>query len=186
MRCYPPRWYLKESGVGRVERAPAHGREDDMGKREAALSSPSNASGRRAVSEENVEIVRRVGEEFLAAMERGDPGSVFDTGLFAADSEWVSPPFEGRRVWRGREGFAEFMRTWTEDFVNWSAWVERVIDAGGDRVVALWQQSATGKASGVPVGVDNGVVWELKDGRVIRGTVYGSHAEALEAAGLRK
>jgi hypothetical protein len=35
------------------------GREDDMGKREAALSSPSNSSATLAMSLENVEIVRR-------------------------------------------------------------------------------------------------------------------------------
>jgi hypothetical protein len=54
-------------------------------------------------------------------------------------------------VWRGREGFVEFVRTWTEGFDNWSLQVERLIDAGGDRVLVLTHQSATGKASGVPV-----------------------------------
>jgi hypothetical protein len=36
----------------------------------------------------------------------------------------------------------------------------------------------------VPVEGDYGVIYEVKDGRVIRASLYGSHAEALEAAGL--
>jgi ketosteroid isomerase-like protein len=136
------------------------------------------------MSEENVEIMRRSFEEFQARMERGDPGAAFDAGFFAPDSEWVTPQFEGRRVWRGRERFVEFMRTWTEDFADWSIRVERLIDAGGDRVVALTHQSATGNASGVPVEGDYGLIFELKNGRIIRTTLYLSHAEALETAGL--
>jgi hypothetical protein len=41
------------------------------------------------------------------------------------------------------------MRVWTEQFDDFSLQVERLIDAGDDRVVALIRQSATGKESGV-------------------------------------
>src|SRR5690242_14554900 len=138
------------------------------------------------MSQENVEIVRRAFEGVQAAVERGDPGEGWDAGLYAPDIEWVTPAFEGqRRVWRGREGVVEFMRTWTEDFENWSVRIERLIDAGGGRVIALTHQSATGKASGVPVELDSGAIYELKDGRIVRGQLYLSHAATLEAAGLR-
>jgi ketosteroid isomerase-like protein len=143
---------------------------------------PGSRDTDRAMSQENVEVVRRVFEQFQAGMERGDPGA----GLSAPDIEWVTPQFEGRRVWRGREGFVEFVRAWTEGFEDWSLQVERLIDAGGDRVVVLTHQSATGKASGVPVELDSGVIYEVQDGRIIRGSLYGSHGEALEAAGLRE
>ena len=137
------------------------------------------------MSEENVEVVRRQIEGFQAGMERGDPGAVFDAGTVAADSEWiVREGMDGRTVWVGREEFVEFMRTWTEEFEGWSIQVEQLIDAGDDRVVALTRQSGTGKGSGVPVELDLGLIYELKDGRVIRITNYLTHAEALEAAGL--
>jgi ketosteroid isomerase-like protein len=85
------------------------------------------------------------------------------SGAIADDSESItSIPFEGRTVWRGREGFVEFMRTWTEQFEDRSVRVERLIDAGDDRVVALVHQSATGKGSGAPVEWHQGQVWELK------------------------
>jgi ketosteroid isomerase-like protein len=78
------------------------------------------------------------------------------------------------------------MRTWTEDFEGWSIELERLIDAGGDRVVALHRHLATGKGSGVPVEMHQGIVYELEDGRVIRMRHYSDPAEALEAAGLRE
>jgi ketosteroid isomerase-like protein len=140
------------------------------------------------MSEENVEVVRRVIDAFRTGLERGDPGASFDLDVNADDFEWILAgyPFEGRSVWRGREGWVEFMRLWAEQFHDLSFQVVRLIDAGGDRVVVLVHQSGTGKESGIPIEWDNGVVYELKDGRIIRGTNYLSHAEALEAAGLRE
>ena len=140
-----------------------------------------------AMSQENVEVVRRAFEEFLNAMERGDPGALFDLEVVADDYEWIFfEGLEGRSVWRGREGFVEFVRTWTAEFDDWSIRLERLIDAGDDQVVGLTVQSATGKGSGVPVELTIGQVYELEDGRVVRVRNYLTHAEALEAAGLRE
>ena len=137
------------------------------------------------MSEENVELVRRILERVLAAIERGDPGAYFDPAIIAVDAEWVlAQAFEGRTVWTGPEEFVEFVRTWTEQFADWTFQVERLIDAGDGRVVALLHQSATGRESGVPVQWDMGQVHELEEERLVRVTNYLSHAEALEAAGL--
>jgi|SRR5215217_4261706 len=140
------------------------------------------------MSEENVQIVRQVVEEFEAGMERGDPGAAFDTGAIADDYEHILEvnELEGRSVWRGRKGFVKFIRTWTEELDDVSIRVERLTDAGEDRVVALTGVSATGKGSGVPVELNLGQVYELEGGRVARVRNYPSHAEALEAAGLRE
>ena len=136
------------------------------------------------MSQENVEIVRRVFDEFKAGLARGDPAAPFDSGLNAPEAEWILPPLPGfRRVYRGREGFIEFMRTWTEDF-EWSIELERVIDAGDDRVVTVSHQRATGKGSGVPVELRMGLLFELRAGRVIRMTNFLDPAEAFKAAGL--
>ena len=45
------------------------------------------------MSQENVEIVRRVFEEFKAGLARDDPGAAFDSGMVAVDCEWI--PFRG-------------------------------------------------------------------------------------------
>jgi ketosteroid isomerase-like protein len=138
------------------------------------------------MSQENVEVVRRIFDGFQAAIERGDPDA-WIAETVPDDYEWIVPgEFAGRSVWRGREEFGEFVRIWTEDFEGWSIRAERLIDAGDDRVVALTLQSGTGKTSGVPVEMNLGQIYELKDGRMVRVRNYFSHAEALEAAGLRE
>jgi ketosteroid isomerase-like protein len=159
-----------------------------MGKQEAVLSSPSYSSATPAMSQKNVEIVRRVYEAWSAGLERDDPGAVFDSEDVAGDFEFAIEgfEFEGRSVWRGREGYVEWFRTWTAEFEDWSLQLERLIEARHNRVVALTYQSARGKASGAPVEVRLGSVWELKDGRVVRLRTYLDPVEALEAAGLRE
>ena len=139
------------------------------------------------MSQENVEIVRRGFEEFRAGLASGDPGAMFDSGLLAPDFEWiVAPNTPGLQpVYRGREGFVDFMRTWTEDF-EWSIDLERVIDAGNDRVVAVFQQHAIGRASGTPVELHMALLYELENGLVIRARNFLDPSEALEAAGLRE
>jgi len=67
-----------------------------------------------------VEVVRRLFDEFQAGMERDDPGAWFDPESLADDFEWIPPtPLDGRSVWRRRERFVEFIRTWTEEFEDW-------------------------------------------------------------------
>jgi ketosteroid isomerase-like protein len=141
------------------------------------------------MSEENLKLVRRVVEWFQTGLERGDPSVWFDLEEVRDDCEWTlenATRFEGQSVWRGRDRFREFMRTWTSDFERWSVRVE-LIDAGDDRVVGLTHQSAVGKGSRVPVDLPMGQVYELEDGQLARVRNYlgrHPHAEALEAAGL--
>ena len=135
------------------------------------------------MSEENVEIVRRVFGAFQEAFKRGDPAAVFDSPLLAADAEWFPLPGVGRSVYRGREGFREFMSTWMESFESWSLRLDRVID-GGDLVAVAFHQEAIGAESGAHIEWDQGFVYEIKNGRVTRMWNYLTLADALEAAGL--
>jgi ketosteroid isomerase-like protein len=136
------------------------------------------------MSRENVEVVRRVFEAFRAGLGRGDPGAAYDdTDVLAADAEWVAVRDLGAEVFRGRDGFIEFMRRWTEDFEDWDIQLDRLIDAGEDRVVAVFHQTAKGRASGVPVELNVAIVYDLERGRVVRMRNYLDLHEALEAAG---
>jgi ketosteroid isomerase-like protein len=140
------------------------------------------------MSQENAEVVRRLYEAFLAGVERGDVAAGFDSAEMADDADWI-PPAEVAGLppsYRGRDGFIEFMRMWTEDFDSWSMELERLIDAGEDRVVGVMRQWATGKGSRVPVELHFAIVHELEDGRVVRMRGYLDPADALEAAGLRE
>jgi ketosteroid isomerase-like protein len=136
------------------------------------------------MSEENVEIVQRLFKAFGEGMKDGDPGAWFDSDEVDDDLEWIGIPGVGLGTYRGRDEFVEFMRVWTADFENWAIDMEQVIDAGNDRVVTVFRQTATGVGSGVPVELVQGAVNELEAGRLIRVRHYASPAEALEAAGL--
>ena len=98
------------------------------------------------MSQENVELVRRLWEQFEEGIERGDPGAWVDSEAVAEDCEWIlSQPLDGRSIWRGREEHVEFIRTWTDQFDDWSIRAEGLIDAGDDQVVVLTHQTATGR-----------------------------------------
>lgn len=143
-----------------------------------------------SVSEENVEVVRLIVNGLQTAVARGDLGAVFDlgvdAGVFAADVELMpARELTGAATYRGREGLIEFMRTWTEDFEDWTVDLERAIDAADDRVGAVLRQRGRGKGSGAPVELSHGAVFEFRDGRVTRIRLYLKPADALEAAGHR-
>jgi ketosteroid isomerase-like protein len=139
----------------------------------------------RAMSENDVEVVRRAHAEFEAGLARGNPAAAFDSGIASAEFEWILPAEAPglRAVYRGREGFLEFMRTWTEDF-DWSIELEQAVDAGDGRVVVRTHQRARGKGSGVPVELQMGGLWTVESGQVTRAENFFNPADAFEAAGL--
>jgi ketosteroid isomerase-like protein len=140
------------------------------------------------MSQENVEIVRRADDAFLAGVAaRGDFGAGFDTGANSEDLEFIAAAETvERRSYRGREGLVEFGQTWTENFERYSLGRRELIDAGNGRVFASYWQSGVGRGSGVPVEVESFAVFELVNGQIIRIRMYLDRAEALEAAGLRE
>ena len=136
------------------------------------------------MSEENVEVVRRIYE----AVERGDVETVL--GLYDPEIEWVfaRSPFGGllkSDVYRGHEGLKQMFRERYDD-----AWreveddLEEVIDAG-DRVVSVVSSYGRGRASGAEVRMTHAGVWTIRDGKVVR-VEWMSREDALEAAGLRE
>ena len=141
------------------------------------------------MSEENVEVVQLVVTGFRAGVAADEVGTAFDlgveAGLVAADAELIpARELAGDATYRGKSGFVEFMRIWTEDFEDWSIRVERAVEIDGGVVVAHLRQSGMGKRSGVPVDLVHGAVFELQNGRIIRIRLYLDPREAEEAAGL--
>ena len=139
-----------------------------------------------AMSEENVEVVRRVFENSQTAYKQGhfQESLSVETGLLDPDFELVPAAELTTEHYRGYDGWERFMQTWTESFEQWSFELEQLVDAGHDRVVAIARQRGIGKESGVPVDLEFGMLYELNAGRVNRVRVFLDPASALEAAGL--
>ena len=137
------------------------------------------------MSQQNVDIVRRLLEKFQEGLDRGDPGAIFDLDAVADHCELeLARPFEGRSTYRGREEFAEFVRAWTAEFEDYTLLIERVVDTGEGQVVVIHHQHAIGRASGAPVEWHMGQVFQLDAGRVVRLRNYLDPTEALAAAGV--
>jgi ketosteroid isomerase-like protein len=128
------------------------------------------------MSEENVEIVRKAFDA-LNARDRDRALTLMDPEI-----EYHSP-FE-QRTYRGLDEMLQWredMAAVMEDFHIEDA---RFLDAGGDRVVALYRLVVRGAGSGVPVSQDVGALWQLRNGKLLKGEVYLDQREALEAARL--
>jgi ketosteroid isomerase-like protein len=131
------------------------------------------------MSRENVEIVRRSYEAF----NQGDlEGVVADA---APDLEYVASgavPGAGD-VYRGPEGFLQFLQWVLDEFDDARAEIHEFVDAG-DQVLVSVTQHGRGKQSGVETCWNVWQVWTLRDGRFVSGQGFTSRAEALEAVGL--
>jgi ketosteroid isomerase-like protein len=149
-----------------------------LGKREAAWSSPSNASGRRAMSQENVELVLKD----LEYWNRGD----MDAFASLWDDDVVLRAAEGwpERVFRGKDAVRSFYEGFA-DTVGHDSVIEDLIDAG-DVVVTRMRAHMTGVQSGLEGDMRFSLVTTFRNGRVVLSEFFWDHQEALEAAGLRE
>jgi ketosteroid isomerase-like protein len=138
------------------------------------------------MSQENVELVRG-----LYDLGRG---SLFPTAenIDRAFREYLDEGFEihlpseypeGEQVYRGRDGFAEVLRSFADAWGEFRFEPERFLDAG-DRVVVFVRLLARGGGSGAPIELKPAHVLTLRSGRAASIRLYRDRSEALEAAGL--
>jgi ketosteroid isomerase-like protein len=133
------------------------------------------------VSQENVEIVRRIYD----AVAQRDAATPF--AYYAEDIVWdVS---NSRRatlmhsVYHGHEGVRQSWRAGLSAFGEIDFEVKELIDAG-DQVLAVIRERAVGRASGVPVETTHLAVLTLSGGKVIQVQMFDDPQQAREAAGL--
>ncbi len=129
------------------------------------------------MSEENVEVVRR---GFMAVMEDDWP-----TALATLHPEIEVHDFDipDAGVYRGHEGFREWLSNWGE---SWDEWRVDNVDfrpGANGQVIALFKIITKGKGSGIEMERDDAIVYRLDGGLIIRTEYFNSQDEALEAAG---
>jgi ketosteroid isomerase-like protein len=127
------------------------------------------------MSQENVEIARRIWEEGLLLDDQ--------SGALDADFEVHDHDLPDAGVGFGRPGFERWTQAWADAWQSWDLENEDYLDAG-EQVVVLTRVRGRGQGSGVEVEQRGGFVISLRAGKVIRLDYFGSRAEALEAVGL--
>ena len=132
------------------------------------------------MSEENVEIVRRV----YVALSQGDEDTLRDLAApdFVADfsRRLVEPG-----VLRGRDEALAFLDQTREAWDDWPVWEPQELLDADDKVVALIRTSARGKGSGVEVEAYVWNLWTFRDRKPVEVSYFGDdRAAALEATGL--
>ena len=145
-----------------------------------AMPRPSKSPGCRnsAMSEENVQTVRRVYERVNARLET--PRELFDP-----DYE-----FDNTELWPdlvevlGFEAAQEAMREYWETFEAYHVEIEEVIHADEGRVVNLVRDGGRMRGSDAQVSNRFFHVWTFRDGRIVRLSVHTDRNRALEVAGL--
>jgi ketosteroid isomerase-like protein len=123
------------------------------------------------VSEQNVEIVRRVYD----AVGRRDRTAVLD--LYDPDVEWdfsrggLGGLMAG--VYRGHDGLRRWFRDWYDAWENVEDNCEQLIDAG-EHVISVSTIRGRGRVSGIEVVHRDQVgVWTVREGKVVRVVWFG-------------
>jgi len=113
------------------------------------------------MSRENVEIVKRVVENFIATDRLTDE--------VAADFIWDMSTFRGwpdQPAFHGFDGFTAFIDAWREPYDDWSMAIEQLLDGGGDRVVGVLAQRGRLRGSDTDVALRYGVVYTVENRKV--------------------
>jgi ketosteroid isomerase-like protein len=133
------------------------------------------------MSQENVEIVRRIYSEW----ERGNlEGGV---ELFDPEIVFVSVmPDAERIVSNGPEEVGAFMREFLAQWRDYRLFGDEFREVGTDNVFVVGRHAGTGRQSGVAVEDTLFSVWTFRGGKVVRLLFERDRAKALEAAGLRE
>jgi ketosteroid isomerase-like protein len=126
------------------------------------------------MSEENVEVVRRLFEtynqgDFDAALACLARDVVYETGQELP----ARGPDEVRAMWERWESDWDVIGTELEEFID-----------AGERIVVTVHYTGRGRGSGIDLDDRLHDVYTLRDGRIVHKAEYRDRSEALAAAGL--
>ena len=130
------------------------------------------------MSEENIEVVRRL----AAAFNRGDfEGAVVG---YAPDVEWhTTGRFADEGVYRGLAGVERLLAELQGDMDEMSISISDIRAVGEDRVFVATTFAGRGKRSRARVAQPLWFVNTFSDGRIVRVENYPDETRALKAAG---
>jgi ketosteroid isomerase-like protein len=141
------------------------------------------------MSQENVDIVRRLFDAFNAFMQ--------DELSSEAYAELFDPQIElhwrDQRTYpdtpqhlRGAPDFLAFAEQYRGGWLDLVQEPLEIIEASDGRVLVFTRQSGRGRESGVPIEIHFFQLWTIRDGRGGKVEYFRHREDALEAAGLEE
>jgi ketosteroid isomerase-like protein len=131
------------------------------------------------MSQENVEIVRRMYEAFHG----GDADGAL--AYFDPEVEVDASVRVDEGIGHGRDAVNAMVARWLAAWDEWREEIEEIRDLDS-RVLVISKQRGRAKGSGIEVETRYAVLYEIQDDLITAMTLYATAAEALEAAGLRE
>jgi ketosteroid isomerase-like protein len=138
------------------------------------------------VSSENVEFVRSIfaGASSLGKQALLDALPQLIPQLADPGIEWATDPAHtDSAVYRGHEGVLHAWRLWLEQWDDYHAAVEDLIDCG-DNVLVVSREQATGAGSGASVSSRVYAVVTVRNKKITRWRTFYDEASAWRAAGV--
>ena len=130
------------------------------------------------MSQANLAIVQSAWSHFA---ETGEP----DFTTMHPDVEVHDHDIPDAGTYQGHDGFRRWADDWGRAWETYSMRPENFIDAG-DRIVVFIRMTATGGGSGVTLRRQDGMVYEVRDGLIVRIDYFNNRSDALAAAGMGK
>jgi len=154
------------------------------------FGNPPEGDTARAMSQENVEIVRGLVEEtfrdiraFVDAAKRGDADmSKLDPEVVYEDENL---PDHIGETYRGHVGIIRAAERWAEASEDLTIPLERIVGTG-DHLVSIHAARSKARYTGIEFDAPLAYAWTLRDGKVIHFQSFRDPERALEAAGLRE
>jgi ketosteroid isomerase-like protein len=142
------------------------------------------------MSQENVELVKRIAKRINAISPRGDVSELreFLAEFFATDFvlTLVDGPPDQPGLFRGHEAALGYWSAFTDAFADVHREVEELVDAG-EWVVSVGHWVGRGKVGGAAVEGRGANAFRFREGKVVEYVVgFPTKDAALEAAGLRE
>jgi ketosteroid isomerase-like protein len=134
----------------------------------------------RAMSQENVEIVR----DAAAAFNRGDLDAWLEYSTDDIDFRAAEGALDDHGPIKGKEALRAFVQDWLDTFDDFRVEPVELIDVGEDKVIAVTRISGRAKLSGVETDLTYAELSTLRDGKIALSRQYLTRDEALKAAGL--
>ena len=131
------------------------------------------------ISRGNVETVERL----LEAWEKRDSAGMREVYDEHGEFHSVIGGLEGVEggAYRGHDGIERHFADVDGTLEDWHTEDRRCLDLGGGKVLLLFRGAGTGKGSGVPIDRSMGIVFTIRDGKVVLAEAYLDPQEALRA-----